>query len=305
MFEKQRHDFGVVARGADVSYRFVVTNIYKDPVHISNVRTSCGCTAATPSKTSLASREKAFIEVKMDTRKFVRQKDSNLIVTFDAPLYAEVTLPISAYIRTDVVLTPGGASFGPVDHGAEHERKIDVAYAGRPNWTIRDARTDSPHLEAQVVETSRTSAGANYQLVIRLKSTAPLGAFRQQVTLVTDDEGNPQVPVLVEGRVEADITVTPDPVALGTVPVGGQMRSNIVVRGKKPFAIEKIECESAGSAFSVRLPKDEKAVHVLPLTFTAPDAPGAVNEVFTVTIAGRPEPVQFRAYGTIAPGTAN
>ena len=106
MFEKRSHDFGVVARGADVRYRLKITNIYKETVHISNVRTTCGCTAAAPSKSTLASRESAFIEVTMDTRRFKRRKDSNVIVTFDQPLYAEVRIPITAYIRTDVVLTP-------------------------------------------------------------------------------------------------------------------------------------------------------------------------------------------------------
>jgi hypothetical protein len=94
MFDKLSHDFGVVARGADVSYRFKVTNLYRDTVRISNVRSTCGCSAATPTKTTLASRESAYIEVTMDTRRFTRQKDSNLIVTFDAPLYAEVRIPV-------------------------------------------------------------------------------------------------------------------------------------------------------------------------------------------------------------------
>ena len=40
MFEVQKHDFGVVARGADVRYRIKVKNLYKETVHFSNVRTT-------------------------------------------------------------------------------------------------------------------------------------------------------------------------------------------------------------------------------------------------------------------------
>ena len=129
MFEKTSHDFGVVARASDVKYRFKITNLYKPEVHIASVRTTCGCTAATPTTHTLASRGVAYIEVTMDTRKFTRQKDSNLIVTFDQPLYGEVRLPISAYIRTDVVLDPGGVNFGAVERGQKAEKRITIPYA--------------------------------------------------------------------------------------------------------------------------------------------------------------------------------
>ena len=111
MFEETEHNFGVVARGSDVQYRLKVTNIYEETVHIADVRTSCGCTAAKPSQSTLESLETAYIEIVMDTKKFTRQKDSSVIITFDAPQRAEVRIPISAYIRTDVVTDPGSVSF--------------------------------------------------------------------------------------------------------------------------------------------------------------------------------------------------
>jgi len=43
---------------------------------------------------------------------------------------------------------------------------------------------------------------------------------------------------------------------------------------------------------------------VLPLTVIAPDEPGTLTEEFTVTIAGRSEPVTFKAYGKIVAGGA-
>lgn len=90
MFEKTTHDFGVVARGADSSYRLKLKNLYKETVHIAEVRTTCGCSAGKPSQETLASLEEAYVEITMDTRKFTRRKDSNVIVVFDQPSYKEV-----------------------------------------------------------------------------------------------------------------------------------------------------------------------------------------------------------------------
>ena len=42
------------------------------------------------------------------------------------------------------------------------------------------------------------------------------------------------------------------------------------------------------------------AMQFLPLTVTAPDKPGPYQELFTVTIADRAEPITFKAAGRIA-----
>ncbi len=48
-FEKELHDFGTVSEGVMATYEFVFTNTGKEPIIISNVAASCGCT--TPSWT--------------------------------------------------------------------------------------------------------------------------------------------------------------------------------------------------------------------------------------------------------------
>ena len=298
MFEKRDHDFGVVARGADAKYRLKLTNKYQQAVHIASVTTSCGCTAAKPSKDTLASRETAYIEIVMDTRKFTHDKSSSVTVIVDQPLYAEVRIPIHAYIRTDVVLSPGGAEFGPITRGADETRKITIAYAGRGNWKIKDVISKNPNVTAKVVETRRDATNVNYDLQVVVKGSTPLGELRDQLTLVTDDAGNPFIPVLVEGRVEAEYVVT-DIVAFGNLAPGEKKTMNVVVRGKNPFLIEKIESENTTGLFEIRLPQEAKKLHVVPLTLVAPTEPGAVDEEFTVTIQGSGEQVTFKARGKI------
>jgi len=305
MFDKVEHDFGVVASGADARYRLKITNKYRDPVHIASVTTSCGCTAAKPSKDTLVSLESAYIEVTMNTKKFQHQKDSSVTIVVDQPQYAEVRIPIKAYIRTDVVLSPGGVEFGGVPKGEDVERKIGVAYAGRGNWKIKEAQSKNPNVVTRLVETRRDATNVNYDLYVAVKGAAPLGELREQLTLVTDDAGNPYIPVLVEARVEPEFAVSPEIVSFGNLNPGERKSVNVIVRAsaKKPFSIEKIESENSQGMFEVRLPKDPKATHVVPLTVIAPTEPGALSEEFTVTIAGRTEPVTFKAYGKVVSST--
>lgn len=301
MFSELEHDFGVVARGADVRHRIFVKNLYKETVTITKVDTTCGCTAAKPSQQVLQTNETAYIEVEMDTRKFMRQKDSNVDVTltFDNVSFKQVRIPIHAYIRSDVVVQPGSADFGVVDVGAGAQQQISVAYAGRDGWHIQDVKTNSPYVKAVVQETERAQGRVTYNLIVSLAPNAPVGPIREQLTLVTDDTSNPYVPIAVQGSVEPDIVVATPMVALGQLQPGVEKTVRVVLRGRKPFSIETIECESDTECFRVKLSQDPKTVHILPLTVRPPENAGDFSEEFTVRIVGRDEPVTFKAAGRI------
>ncbi|MCY2965881.1 MAG: DUF1573 domain-containing protein [Planctomycetota bacterium] len=296
MLSALEHDFGVVARGADTRHRIEITNLYKEDVHIQQITTSCGCTAVRPSKDTLASLEKAYIEITMDTKKFMNEKNSSVTVVFDKPLYAEVRIPIKAYIRSDVVITPGGAEFGGVAHGAEVERKIGISYAGRPEWKIRDIVNKNNHLAVRLQETNRANNRVNYDLFVTLKGTAPRGDFRDQITLVTDDSGNPQIPVMIDARIEDEFTVNPTVVDFGTLAPGAQATKNIVVRGKKPFKVAKIENEMLANAMEAKLPAEAKVVQIVPITLTAPADESTVTETLHITIEGSTEPIECKVF---------
>jgi hypothetical protein len=298
MFDKLDQDFGVVPSGADLKYRLKITNKYQQTVHIAGVASSCGCTAAKPARDTLASEESTYLEISMDTRRFVHLKETFLTVTFDQPLFAQVRIPVKAFINPDVLLNPGAAEFGGIPKGAEALRRIAITYVWRGK-SIRDAVCKNPNVLPKLVEVRRDAAAVHYELHVTIKATAPLGELREQVTLVTDDPANPSIPVLVEARVEADYAVSPEVVSFGALAPGERKTINIVVRGKKAFTIEKIESEKSAGTFEVRLPKETKPIHVLPLTINAPKEPGSLTEEFTVTIGGSSEPVTFKAYAKI------
>ena len=300
MFDQRNIDFGVVARGSDAVARVKITNKWNRAIHIADVRTTCGCSAGKPTKTSLEPLEEGYIEVTMDTKKFTRRKDSNVIITFDTPWAAEVRIPITAYIRTDVVFDPGSVNFGAVEYGKEATRTVKLQYAGRNDWQIKEIKSRSESVLAKAVETVRGNGRVDYDIVVTLAPNTPPSTIREQLTIVTDDQTSPHVPLLVEANVEADVVVTPAIVSLGVMKPGEAKQFNIVIKGRQPFQIDKIECDSDTGLFKVRLPQNAAQVHVLPMTITAPDKPGNLSEEFTVTVNGRPAPVTFKAIGKIS-----
>jgi len=106
MFSVTSHNFGTVARGSKTEYRFVFRNLYEEDIHVSGVRTSCGCTSPSVTKKLLKTHETSEVVATFNTRTFLGQHGATLTVTFDRPFTAEVQLRVAGNIRGDVTFEP-------------------------------------------------------------------------------------------------------------------------------------------------------------------------------------------------------
>ncbi|VXB95994.1 conserved exported hypothetical protein [Flavobacterium sp. 9AF] len=60
-WHNETHEFGEIEKGKPVSYEFTFTNTTNETVLITNVKPSCGCTAANYTKTPIKPGEKGSI----------------------------------------------------------------------------------------------------------------------------------------------------------------------------------------------------------------------------------------------------
>lgn len=316
MFDKLNHEFGIVARGADVVLRLKVTNKYVETVRIAEAHTSCNCISARVMSNTLKTWEEGIIEVKLNTLQYSRERNANVIVTIDQPAYMQVTIPIHAYIRTDVVIEPGSAILGTVSQGeSDRGQKLRISYAGNANWQISEARSRNPNVVCDLKEVSRNSNGASanvlYELNVKLLPNTPAGDVREQIQLLTNDVNSPQIPVMVEGRVIAEFSITPPSIVLNGLKPGDKEEIKIVIRGQKPFAVEKIESNSGSEAYQVKLPQKDhfQIIQILNVIVNAPEKPGPLTEVFTVTLAGQGQSerrlIEFKLNGKVLGDEAN
>ncbi|MCE2727830.1 MAG: DUF1573 domain-containing protein [Planctomycetaceae bacterium] len=275
MFSVTSHNFGTVAKGSKTEYRFVFRNLYKEDLHVVGVRTSCGCTSPEITKRDLKTHETSEIIAKFNTRTFLGQHGATLTVTFDKPFHAEVQLRVAGNIRGDVTFDPPFVDLGNVDLGKGAERTIRVTRVGSAPWEIKDVRSANGNFEVALSKPTVGAAQTTYDLTMRLKPDAPAGYLKGQLILVTNDPRATQIPMDVEGRVVAEVTVSPQLLSLGAVPSGGSVTKNVVVRANRPFCVTGISCPDGCLSCT---PKSTPAtVHILPVTFTAGTAAGKVE----------------------------
>jgi hypothetical protein len=308
MFAVQEHDFGTVARGADVVYRFEAKNVYKQDVRLVSVRSSCGCTSAAIEGDTLKTGQVGYVVATFNTRTFTGQHGATLTVTASwndggTIRQGETQLRVQGYIRGDVVFQPGALSFEDVPQGEATERQVRVTYAGRSGWKILDVRGVATDIEAELTETQRTAGRVAYDLLVRLKDSAPAGYFNEQLVIVTNDSQNPRIPLDVSGRVIAPISVAPESVVLGDVPQGQQVSRKIIVRGKQPFRIVSIRCDQPCFQFNADDQSSDR--HVVEIVFDAKEVGTVKQTIDIATDLGDRYHARLTAYATVVPASGS
>lgn len=281
MFSVTSHNFGTVAKGSKTEFRFVYRNLYEEDVHVKSVRTSCGCTTPAITKKLLQTHETGEIVATFNTRTFQGQHGATLTVTFDLPFSAEVQLRVAGNIRGDVTFDPPSISLGNVDLGSGAEQRVRVTHVGSTPWEITDVRSANANFEVMLSQPQHSGSQSAYDLTLRLKQNAPAGYINDQLILVTNDPRAAQIPMDVEGRVVAEVTVSPQLLALGTVSAGGSVTKNIVVRANRPFCVTGIVCSDG--CLSCPAKGTPAKVHILPVTFQAGDVGGSIERKLTIT----------------------
>jgi len=62
-FNEEKHDFGKVPQGTPVTTEFVYTNIGEEPLILTEVKPTCGCTIADYTKTPVKKGDKGTIKI--------------------------------------------------------------------------------------------------------------------------------------------------------------------------------------------------------------------------------------------------
>jgi hypothetical protein len=276
MFETKTYDFGRVPFGAKAEYEFVLNNVNTFDVEIARTRVSCECTEPKVEKPLLKPGERGTITVSLATTKYNGRKGATITVAFNKPAYAEVQLHVTSFIDRAVEITPPSIELGSVERGTAVEKEITVSNTGNPNWRVVEVRSANPHLAGRATETARSSTGVTYRLHARLDASAPGGYFKDLLVLATNDTEAAEVPVLVQGQILADLSVSPTLLSMGTTAPGKPLSKVFVLRAKKPFRIVAVSCDAPGFAFFGSGAQQSRTVQTITATFTPGNRPGKV-----------------------------
>ncbi len=273
MFRIKSHDFGNVPLLSDTHYSFVFHNTSKQDIHIASVSSSCSCTDASAPVTTIRSGEKGEIIAKINTSgQHTKKKGATITVQFDKPSTAFVQLEVSVYIRPDIVLNPGAVDFGAIREGQEVVKKVQLQYAGDPNWRLVriDRANKNPyiHARAEPQDNQGNSREITYNILITLSEKAPAGGIQEILRFITNDKNSVAIELPVNGMIMDPLVAKPSPFQFGSIAPGETVTKYLVLRASQPFRVRSVRCpEDRRFVFS---PSDQSSsIHIIAVTVTS------------------------------------
>ncbi len=307
VFPERAYDFGNVARGSQIRHAFLLVNRTSADIRIADWRTKCGCTAVRVGSRVIPPGTQTTVEATINTTNFQGHKASGLTLILDRPNWVEVDLNLTCFIRGDIIMNPGQVDFGVVSRSAKlPSASLTMTYAGgRSDWDIVKMKTQTDRVKAEAKETSRTADGQiHWFITATLQPSVPNGYFKDEITLITNDNPPQAIPVSVVANIQTGVTVTPSIINLGRVRPGQTVASTNVVHVRSrtsPFTITKLAANKPDVEPAEPKP-GSLADHVVNLKFKAPEAVGPYHTVVTIETDLKEEPpVQIKVFATVTP----
>jgi len=150
-FEKETHDFGNIAQGTPASHEFKFKNVGNQPVVISNVQASCGCTTPEWTNTPVLPGKSGFIKASYNAAA-MGVFNKSITITSNASkgtqvLYIKGTVVDKATIKASytpeqkaisprlTVIKPA-VDLGKLESGQKGVAKVTVKNTGKQDLTI-------------------------------------------------------------------------------------------------------------------------------------------------------------------------
>jgi archaellum component FlaG (FlaF/FlaG flagellin family) len=279
--EEPVSDFGTVEQGTPVTHVFQLKNTGDTALRISNVKSSCGCTAAVVSDHDVQPGGEARVLATLDTSRVAGRTTKVLSVYSDDPQVPVAALTLTGTVLADLTLTPNPVYLGRIRRGEAVTREV-VIRPGRPlgKDTVRAVTGELSGLQTRL----DLAADGTQRLVLGLGPDVPLGRFTREVRLETTSARQPVIVLPVFGSIEGDVVVLPSQVSFGVARAGASPERRLLIRnrGLQPLTVRRV---SVPDAFDYSLRTLENGLeYQLSLKLRDDVRPGTVSgevEIFT------------------------
>lgn len=225
---KTEWDFGRLWWGDPCVTEIEVRNDGDAPLQITNVRTSCGCTAAKPGKNSLAPGESDKIKVTYDSKKGVVNVSQTVTVESNDPLTPSLQLTIKGEIRN---LFDGKPSqqimFGTISTETAQSQTITLTNnLDKPVYLkLKELPPNAPF----DIKFDEVSAGREYRLTATTRPPMPAGGRFAELHLLTGIPDRPEMKVNINAYVQERVSCQPPQIVVFSNQTSATSRRDIRV----------------------------------------------------------------------------
>ena len=199
--KQTEYDFKSIEQGKIVDHNFTITNTGGDLLKITDVRASCGCTAAKPDKLDLKPGESTAIKVSFNSTGRLGSQVKFVYVNTNDPSNSEIKLQIVGNI-----VIPGKSlasenlpkiyfletqyDFGAVKEGQVVSHTFKFLNKGKTTLEIQDFKTSCGCTVASL-SSKQIAPGKNGTMKIDLDTKNRQGKMSRTITITSNDPEEP------------------------------------------------------------------------------------------------------------------
>jgi hypothetical protein len=284
-FETATHDWGKIDDTVAQEKKFIFVNTSGRTLTITNIRTSCGCSAATPDndKRIYQPGETGSLKVTFDPKGRRGEERKIVTVETDDPTTKSMELSVRASVLPRIMTEPTTVYFGEVplkEVGRSQEFSITARDLG---FAVTSISAADQRVKVEELGTMRTELDGTPVNRARYRITMPSGLARgtwqSTLSLVTNDTQTPSMSVPLVAMVVGEDRVIPERLMVRMSGAGQPFAGEVVLtsRSTKPFSIVSVEPYDVPA--EMRL-----AVDAMP--GGTPGASGASGAIYRVRAAG-------------------
>lgn len=241
VFEEKIFDFGKIYIGEIVKHGFKFRNQGSGELIINSVKSSCGCTAALASKSSIARGEEGEVEVKFNPGRFVGKVTKSVTVNSNDPENPACKLTITGEIIEEVVVNPKQINFGIIRRGDSCARNIEVKITPDLNIGVKKVESPNPYI---TITQNKTAVNNVYSYQVSIGKYDYIGKFNGIIFIYTSSNRQERIDIPFSGEVIGDVTFYPEILSFGNIKKNQEVNKTVIINFvNKDVKIERIETD--------------------------------------------------------------
>ncbi len=261
------HDFGTIWMGPVLQHSFMIKNAGEATLEIKNVKPSCGCTIAGKYPKTLPPGDTGEFPFSVASTKLRGRFEKAITVTTNDPATPQLRLRLRGEVKRYVDMVPAAVHFGKLFGADTQERVIKITNNTEDPLRLKVSQPLDGTFKSELVE---KVPGQVFELIVTATPPFDPGAFRKQLTLSTNVEEQPNLPVPVRGSVPQRIDINPAVLNVGRLDATNKLSRKVarVVRvanygatpvkilgaaSSQPEITAKVTEQTEGKSYSVEV----------------------------------------------------
>jgi uncharacterized cupredoxin-like copper-binding protein len=200
--EKPTHDFGTINQGQKVDHLFAVKNRGDEPLTITQIRSSCGCTAATLSTKTIPPGKSGEVKVTFDSTNFADQVTKTVHLDSNDPRNPSTVLTMQGKIVEIIAATPRTLNLGSLKAGSRKEVMLKLENRGTTTFTVTSVHSPMAAIVGTIRE-GKVNPGKSGEITVTVAVPREGRFLSGYLTIQTDS------PLKRELTVPIYATITP------------------------------------------------------------------------------------------------